>query len=112
MARSRQSGLFTDLLEIASKLPGQGSLGLSALIFLALHGLSVAFAAAPKATTVADMGGIVIHQGVYVGAMFLQFVVPPAFLVGAAVSYFKRSRSIRLFEDTRTAQGPAVAALT
>ncbi len=111
MGRSRQSAL-TDLLEIASRLPWQVSLGLAAISLLALHGLAVAFAAAPTATTVADMGGAVIHQGVHVGALFAQFVVPPAFLIGAAVSYFKRSRSIRLLDETRTAAGLAVVSLT
>jgi hypothetical protein len=101
MARSRQSA-FDDLLEIASKLPWQVSLGLAAISLLALHLLAVTFAATPTVTTVADMGGVVIHQGIHVGAFFLQFVVPPAFLIGATVSYLKRSRSFRLFEDTRT----------
>ncbi len=96
MARSRQSGAFTDLLEIASKLPWQVSLGLAGISLLALHGIAVAFASPPTVTTVADMGSVVIHQGVHVGAFLLQFVVPPAFLIGAAVSYFKRSQSIRL----------------
>jgi restriction system protein len=112
MARARQSVTFTDLLEIASKLPWQVSLGLAAISLLALHGLAAAFASAPTVTTVADMGGVVIHQGVHVGALLLQFVVPPAFLIGATASYFKRARSIQLLKDTRTAKGPAVASLT
>jgi restriction system protein len=113
MARSRrQSSAFTDLLDIASKLPWQVSLGLAAVSLLVLHGIAAAFATAPTATTVADMGGIVIHQGIHVGALFLQFVVPPAFLIGAAVSYFKSSRSIQLFDNTRAPNGPAVASLT
>lgn len=111
MARSRQSA-FDDLLEIASKLPWQVSLGLAAISLLALHLLAVTFAATPTVTTVADMGGVVIHQGIHVGAFFLQFVVPPAFLIGATVSYLKRSRSFRLFEDTRTGAGPSVSSLT
>lgn len=112
MARSRRSSAFTDLLDIASKLPWKVSLVLAAISLLILHLLAAAFAAAPVVTTVADMGGVVIHQGVHVGALFLQFVVPPAFLIGAAVSYFKKSRSIRLIEETRNAHGPAVASLT
>jgi restriction system protein len=111
MARSRQSA-FDDLLLIASRLPWPVSLGLAAISLLALHGIAAAFAAAPTATTLADMGGAVIHQGVYFGAYLLQFVVPPGFLIGAAASYLKRSRSIRLLDNTRTAQGPAVASLT
>jgi restriction system protein len=112
MARARQSVTFTDLLEIASKLPWQVSLGVAAISLLALHGLAAAFASAPTVTTIADMGGVVIHQGVHVGALLLQFVVPPAFLIGAAVSYFKGSRSIRLLDNIRAANGPAVASLT
>ena len=111
MGRSRQSA-FDDLLVIASRLPWQVSLSLAALTFLGLHGLAVAFASAPTAITVADMSSAVIHQYVHVGALFAQFVVPAAFLIGAAVSYFKRSRSIRLLDDTRTSAGPAVASLT
>jgi restriction system protein len=56
------------------------------------------------------MGGAVIHQIVHFGALLLQFVVPPGFLIGAATSYLKRSRSIQLLDNARTAQ--AVASLT
>ncbi len=112
MARSRQSAAFTDLLEIASKLPWKVSLGLAAISFLALHLLAAVFASAPTLTNSADLGGVVIHQANHMGAFFFQFVVPPAFLIGAAVSYIKRSRSIRLLDNTRAANGPAVASLT
>jgi restriction system protein len=112
MARARQSVTFTDLLEVASRLPWKVSLGVAGISLLALHLLAAAFAPTPTVTTVADMGGVMIHQGVHVGALLLQFVVPPAFLIGAAVSYFKGSRSIRLLDNTRAANGPAVASLT
>jgi restriction system protein len=112
MARYRRSSTFTDLLEIASKLPWKVSLSLAAISLLALHLLAIAFAPPPTVTDPADLGGVVIHQMIHAVAFFSQFVVPPAFLIGATVSYFKRSRSIRLFEDTRTAPGPAVASLT
>jgi restriction system protein len=112
MARARQSVTFTDLLEVASRLPWKVSLGVAGISLLALHLLAAAFAPTPTAITVADMGGVVIHQAIHMGAFFLQFVVPPAFLIGAAVSYFKRSQSIRLFEATRTGTGPVVASLT
>jgi restriction system protein len=93
MARSRRPSAFTDLLDIASKLPWKVSLALAAISLLGLHLLAAAFAAPPAITNVAQLGGVVIHQAIHVGAFFLQFVVPPAFLIGAAVSYFKRSRS-------------------
>lgn len=111
MARSRQS-LLTDVLEIASKLPWKVSLGIAAISLLVLHLVANAFALPPAVTNPSDLGGVVIHQAIHMGAFFAQFVVPPAFLIGAAVSYFKRSRSIRLFDTTRSAGGPAVASLT
>ena len=113
MARSRrQSSAFTDLLEIASKLPWKVSLGLAATSLLALHLLAIGFAAAPVVTNPANLGGTVIHQMIHAFAFFSQFVVPPAFLIGATVSYVKRSRSIRLFDSTQSSNGPAVASLT
>ena len=113
MARSRrQSSAFTDLLEIASKLPWKVSLGLAATSLLALHLLAIGFAAPPVVTNPSGLGGAVIHQMIHALAFFSQFVVPPAFLIGATVSYVKRSRSIRLFEHTRAPYGPAVASLT
>jgi restriction system protein len=112
MARSRQSSAFNDLLDVASKLPWKASLGLAAISLLALHLLAAAFAPTPTVTNAAELGGIVMHQGIHVGALLLQFVVPPAFLIGATVSYLKRSRSVRLFEDTRNATGPVGASLT
>jgi restriction system protein len=112
MARARQSVTFTDLLEVALRLPWKVSLGVAGISLLALHLLAAAFAPTPTVTTVADMGGVVIHQAIHMGAFFSQFVVPPAFLIGAAVSYFKRSRTIRLLDNTRVANGPAVASLT
>jgi restriction system protein len=112
MARSRRSNAFTDLLDIAAKLPWKVSLALAAISLLALHGLAAAFAAPPAIANVAQLGGVVIHQAIHVGAFFLQFVVPPAFLIGATVSYLKRSRAVQLFETTGTPNGPAVASLT
>lgn len=101
-------------MAIASKLPWKISLGLAAVSLLALHLTAIAFAAAPAATNPADLGGVVIHQMIHALAFFSQFVVPPAFLIGATVSYFKQSQSIRIFEDTRATPnpGPAVASLT
>ena len=111
MARSRRFA-FTDLLEIASKLPWQVSLGLAAISLLVLHGLAAAFAPTPTFTNPAALGGVVIHQAIHTGAFLFQFAVPPGFLFGAVVSYFKRSRSIRLFDTARAADGPAMASLT
>jgi restriction system protein len=112
MARYRRSNALTDLLEIAAKLPWQVSLAVAAISLLALHLVAAGFVSTPTVTDPAHLGGVVIHQYIRAGALFLQFVIPPALLIGATVSYFKRSQSIRLFDETRDAQGPAVASLT
>jgi restriction system protein len=112
MARFRQSSALTDLFEIAAKLPWKVSLAFAAISLLALHLLAAGFFSMPTVTDPTHLGGVVIHQYIHAGAFFLQFVIPPAFLIGATVSYFKRSQSIRLFDETRNAQGPAVASLT
>jgi len=90
MARARQPVTFTDLLEVASRLPWKVSLGVAGISLLALHLLAAAFAPASTVTTVADMGGVVIYQAIHVGAFLLQFVVPPAFLIGRGGVVFQK----------------------
>jgi restriction system protein len=112
MGRSRQAGAFSDLLDVASKLPWKVSLGVAALSLLGFHLLAAAFAPTPTVTTVADMGGVVIHQGIHVFASIFQYVIPMAFVIGASVSYLKRSRSIDLFENARSGSSSEVSSLT
>ena len=112
MGRSRQAGAFSDLLDVASKLPWKVSLGVAAISLLGFHLLAAAFAATPTVTTVADMGGVVIHQGIHVFASIFQYVIPMAFVIGASVSYLKRSRSIELFENARSSPASDVSSLS
>jgi hypothetical protein len=112
MGRSRQAGAFSDLLDVASKLPWKVSLGIAAISLLGFHLLAAAFAPTPTVTTVADMGGVVIHQGIHVFASIFQYVIPMAFVIGASVSYLKRSRSIELFENARSSPASDVSSLS
>ena len=112
MGRSRQAGAFSDLLDVASKLPWKVSLGIAAISLLGFHLLAAAFAPTPTVTTVADMGGVVIHQGIHVFASIFQYVIPMAFIIGASVSYLKRSRSIELLENARSGSSSEVSSLT
>jgi len=112
MGRHRQSSALTDLFEIAAKLPWKVSLAVAAISLPAVHLVAAGAFSTPTVTDPAHLGGVVIHQYIHAGAFLLQFVIPPAFLIGATVPNFKRSRSIRLFDDTRNAQAPAVAPLT
>jgi len=63
MAR-RKSG-FDDFLTIAAKLPWQAGVVLAVVSFLGLHFAAGDFATPSKATSVADMGSVVIRSGIH-----------------------------------------------
>jgi hypothetical protein len=64
---ARRKGGFTELLDFASKLPWKVSAAMVPIRFLACHVIALAFAPVPQATTVADLGSVVIHQGIQIG---------------------------------------------
>ena len=111
MARRRRDSFLTDVLTIASKLPWKISL-MAAVVSLALLHL-VAVTTAPNATarSMADMGPVVVHQMIHTYAFLFQFVIPPALVIGAAVSFLKQRRSVTLFEEVRTGSGRDVGSL-
>jgi restriction system protein len=111
MRRSKDSA-FGDLLDFASKLSWKVSLGAAVIAFVALH--IVAQLSTPVAGNVGlqGIGGLVLRQFVHVFAMFLQFIMPAGFLIGAAVSIIKRSRSRELFDSDWDPPGRKVASLT
>jgi restriction system protein len=110
MTRRRNSA-FEDLLTLAANLPWKVSLALAPATFIALHAIATAFSQPPAVKSTADLGAVVIRQYVHVFAAILQFVIPAAFVIGAVVSFVKRSRSISLIDNVRSAGGPAIASL-
>ena len=89
---ARRDGLFTDLLDLAFKLPWQASVSLAIVVGGALHLVAVASSGPVTTTTFADMSTVVIHSGVHAIASIFQFVLPIAFVVGAVMSFIKRKR--------------------
>jgi hypothetical protein len=73
---SRRQGAFTILLDFSSKLPWQVSVGLAVVSGLVFHFAAAAFVLLPNVTKTADLGAVVVEQGIHVAAHFFQFIVP------------------------------------
>ena len=90
MGRRRQGGL-EDLLEISAMLPWWAGIVLAAVAFIALHQVAVIDVVPPAGAK--GMGDFVGKQLFRTFAIYLQYIVPVVFLIGAAVSASKqRSR--------------------
>jgi restriction system protein len=108
----RRKGELTLLMETASKWPWKVSVALAPISYLVCHLIAAVFDHTAAPGNPADLGSVVIRQGIYSFAAFLQYVFPIIFLVAAAVSYVKRSRSVALFNDVRGDPTANIAALT
>jgi len=92
--RSRRSGFFDDLLEIAAKLPWKASAVLAVFSFLVLHWISGVDVG--TATDTKELGSVVAKQIFRMVGLIGQFIVPVAFIVGAIVSFLKQGRRTEL----------------
>lgn len=108
---ARRDRFLDDLLAVASQMPWQAGVGLAVVSFLMLHFVAAAFAMAPAATNLADMGSVVGHQGVYVFAFLFQFILPPVFLFGALASFIKRVKGVHLLDAAAADPRGAVSAM-
>lgn len=103
----RRQGSFDDLMEIGSKLPWQAGVALALASGLVFHFIAAAFSLPPKVASTAELGSVVVQQGIHTFSYFLQFIVPAGFGIGAMVSALKRLRSGALLEDAQ--DNPKVA---
>jgi len=108
---ARRQAVFTDLLEFSAKLPWQVAAGLAVASFAVLHVVAVAFSSPVAATSIADIGKVVIHSGIHTLAYFLQFFMPVGFAFGAVASVIMRSRSAALMEVARANPGKSLASM-
>ncbi len=99
MAR-KKSSVFDDLIDIASHLPWQVGVVLAFISYLVLHYFATR---APLPTNPAELKSLGKTIGESVGhsltttfAMYLQYIVPVCFLVGAVVSFFRCKRQSAL----------------
>lgn len=89
MARRRQSA-FDDLIDVAAMLPWWVAVVLAVVAYFVIH--PFAEAPPPTATTVQQMGQAISKQLYRTLAMFGQYLVPAAFLMGAVVSAVGRAK--------------------
>jgi restriction system protein len=109
---AKRTGMLTDLMEIASKLPWAVGVGLALLSAVLFHVVAVMTASPPSPTTVGDMGSVLVHQFAHIFGTIFQYLVPAAFLIGAAVSFFKTSQRRSLFSRARSNPMATVSSMT
>jgi restriction system protein len=97
MARRRQSA-FEDLIDVAALLPWWVAVTLAIVAYLVIH--PFAEAPPPTAATMQEMGQAVSKQLYRTLATFGQYLVPAAFLMGAAVSAVGRAKRKKLLAAT------------
>ena len=95
MARKKKQSPFEDLIDIAAMLPWWVGALLALIAYFVLHHYATAEVA--QSTSVAQLGANVAHQLGKVLAMFGQYLLPFAFVIGAGISaYGKHKRAALL----------------
>lgn len=94
----RPSGL-EDLINVAAMLPWWVALGLALATYLGLHLWASSTEAPPQ--DVLALGGIAGRQIYRTLAGFLQYLIPAALMIGAALSAFKAAERRRRFDATQ-----------
>jgi hypothetical protein len=89
MAR-RKSSAFDDLLDVALIMPWWLSVALALTSFVVLHLLASEKPDPHAVKNVADLGQHIKASYIQVFANFLQYVIPPALLLGAIVGIGKK----------------------
>jgi restriction system protein len=107
----RKSG-FSDLLDLAARLPWKVSAALVPATFLIFSMIELASAQGEAVTDLKQMSTVVIRESIHTFAYFLKFILPPAFAIGAVVSYSRRARSAAVFDLVRNNPMVEVSALT
>jgi restriction system protein len=111
MAGKSKQGAFEDLIEIAAKLPWWAGVLLALGAYLILHHYATAEIAQP--TSAAQLGANVASQFGKTLAMFGQYLVPLAFLIGAGISAYGRHKRSALFASASASKSAsAINAMT
>lgn len=101
MSRNQQSPL-EDLMYLASKLPWKVSCALAVTSYVVMHVIAGIKPANPAG--IGQMGNFAVKQMFVTLAMFGQFVLPFAFLIGALISFLNAKKCEKLY--TRVEQSP------
>lgn len=102
----RKSSVFDDLVDITARLSWKTGAVLAVLSYLGFHFLATlpppSFAPATLKEFSNGVGTAVALQFLIAVSIFLQYVVPAAFLIGAGVSIIKRRRQSELLVQVAT----------
>lgn len=99
MARKRKHGAFEDLIDITAMLPWWVGALLSIIAYFVLHHYATAEIA--SVGTVTKLGSNVASQLGKTLAMFGQYILPIAFIIGAGLSAYRRHTRGALFTDVQ-----------
>lgn len=106
MSRKKKQNTFEDLISIASMLPWWAGVLLAIIIYFVLHHFATAVIATPM--TPAQMGTNVANQFGKMLAMFGQYLVPLAFLIGAGISAYGHHKRASLLSVVQEDSSPSV----
>ena len=114
----RRTGPVEDVMEIAARLPWGVSVALAGTVYIALAGtvyiaLHVLASTAPaRPTDAAQLGLYAGWQFISTIAYLLQYVLPPAFLVGAIASFIRRRLGRTLLADAAADPAKSIDSLS
>lgn len=107
MARKSKQSPFEDVIEITAMLPWWAGVLLALIAYFVCH--HYATAEIPPPASVAQLGANVSSQIGKTFAIFGQYLLPLAFLIGAGISAYGRHKRAGLFENVR--EGSSSSAL-
>ncbi len=106
MARKKKQSTFEDLIGIAALLPWWVGILLAIITYFVLHHFATAEVATPVLPE--QMGTVVAHQLGKTLALFGQYLVPLAFLIGAGISAYGRHKRAALITDVQEGSSSSV----
>lgn len=110
---ARRSSPIEDLMTLSAKMPWPAGVVAAIASFLALHMLAAHYsAAAGPVSNVADLGSVARRGSVGALASLLQYVAPVALLIGAGISFWRRSRGGILHGQARAGGAHAIDAMS
>ena len=102
---SKRSSVAEDLIEIVSKFPAWVGVALAIVAFPLLHWLATPSPVAP--VQAGQMADVVLRSMGHGVATIGQYLLPPIFLIGAGVSFWRRRNRQTLFATVAQSNGTA-----
>lgn len=107
MSRRRKESEFEYWIDVAAMLPWQVNVLLAVVIYFVLHHYATAGIASPA--TIVQLGSYIVSQSGKTLALFGQYLLPTVCIIGAVISFYRRSKRTQMFENVSASK--SVAAL-